>query len=361
MEKDTPAQIATSVPTNRLRDVTASFRNLPRTYSRVISFEPSESGWPDIYDHIQGFVRTDRFSIFTVNQKDKPFGVLYIYNNLTGKQILTYKIPVEGMNHPSGAQAIGDVMVLGLQSQDYEQNSVCFLDIKNLNDDSGPAIELLPLSVPIEGQSGASVGITMISLEGSGEAFQYVLAVSGDGSTTVYLSSVTNIGFKDPNLSFRKIKQVLKEGYQGIQLLTQSDNKVFLIAFDSEEIFSDNTSGSQKNWFDKLKDKATDLLPDDYRNYLQSLPISFRDYTILYELVGEFDDSLQLQKIETLHVNTGGGDLPLALKPHCRYGSGIEVINSQLNCYISGREPYLPVFQAPVVDVFASGTPFENA
>jgi hypothetical protein len=162
-------------------------------------------------------------------------------------------------------------------------------------------------------------------------------------------------------LSFRKIKQVLKEGYQGIQLLTQSDNKVFLIAFDSEEIFSDNTSGSQKNWFDKLKDKATDLLPDDYRNYLQSLPISFRDYTILYELVGEFDDSLQLQKIETLHVNTGGGDLPLALKPHCRYGSGIEVINSQLNCYISGREPYLPVFQAPVVDVFASGTPFENA
>lgn len=350
MEKQTSS--INPILQSKLSDITAAFKALPQSYSHSTVYEPSESGWPSVYDHIQGFARTDRVSIFTVNQTDETYGVLYIYDNETAKQIQTFEIPVKNMNHPAGAQALGDILVLGLQNQTYDKNQICFLNIRGLNDGSGAPIELLPLSVPLDGQTCASAGITDIpAAEGNGSR-QFVLAVSGGGSTTIYLSSTTTTGLTDPNLSFRKIKSVLQESYQGIQLLTQQDGKVFLIVFESEDILTDDGQQEEQNWWDKLKNKTNEYL--GIKKYLEGLPVSFKDFIILYEFTGKFDDSLAIQQVERLHIYTGGGDLPLVLKPHCRYGSGVTVQEQQLSCYVTGREPYLQFLDAPVVNVFTS-------
>ena len=309
----------------KLENVQTSFDLVPLEFSDGFAFNGSGRISSNEMDHIQGFSFTDRYSFLTVNQDGEKRGTIFIYDSQSGDYFETYQVPVDNMNHPSGVQNIGDFLVFGLQTQDYKTSKVCFLNMEGLMNNDGHPIELLPLSVPLEGQTTASVGIT--DIEDANGVIRYVLAVSGNGSTSVFLSSPTEIGLADSSLEFSKIKTFPGLSYQGIQLLTQADGKVFMIAFDSEEV------------------------------EIKGIPITFKDYILLYELSGAFDNSLRMTCLKKNHVTTGGGDLPLALKPHCRYGSGISLEDGIINCFVTGRQaqPFHGIGEAPYINIFRGG------
>lgn len=265
-------------------------------------------------DHIQGFAKNAQHIFIAVNQDGEKEGTIFIYDGHTKDYLSTYKIPVAGFNHPSGMQLVGDYLVVGIQSQDYNSNKVYCVNVADVN-----ALHGFELSVPMGDQHCASVGITDVNVQADG-SLQYLLVVSGDGMGTFFLSDTTKVGLS-ADLNFTKIKEDSTISFEGVNILTQADGKAFVIGFDSD---GDG--------------------------------ISFNDYLRLFELSGEFGDGMSIKEIEKKHIYS---EVPLTspqkgpLKPHCRYGSGTYVKDNTLTCIITGREPHMG-FINPVLNAFTS-------
>ena len=253
----------------KLSDVVSTFNLLPLNNFEWIEFKGSGKISTQLMDHIQGFVRTDEISIFTINQDHMENGTFFLYDNQSNEYIGTYTIPVKDLNHPAGAQNIGDYMVFGHQSQDYKINEVYYLNTTRLKDNPGAPNGITRLDIPLGDQSCASVAITDIASRDDG-SFKYVLGISGGQTTTIYISNPTTIGFGDANLKFEKANVIINDSFQGIQLLTQKDGKVYLIAFDESPI----------------SDKK--------------ISTSFNDYFLLYELTGTFDSNLKAKELKKI-------------------------------------------------------------
>jgi hypothetical protein len=292
--------------TELVENIVFAFDSLPKHESGKRTFYNNLDVSDSKMDHNQGIAIYDQFTLISVNESEEKYGSIFIFDNNTKKVISKYKVELEGMNHPSGMQSIGDYLVLGLQSKDYKQNRVAFFDLTGLKSNS--QIKPISLSLNTLTQSASAVGITTVKGEKGSDDYHFVLAVSGDGSTTIYISSQTKIGLEDPGLKFNTGNVVLEKGFQGVQLLTQEDGKVFMIAFDSEGT------------------------------------ATYDDFFFLYELQGNYISGEDLEMIQErkIHVVTSG-NLGL-LNPHCRYGTGVTIKDGAISCYVTGRTPVNELF-----------------
>ncbi len=276
------------------------FNKLDKNSKGYIQYNGSGRTGTPFKSHSQGYVNTGDYSIVSYNQADDTRGVLNIYGEGLKEYITSYEIPVDNMNHPGGCQGIGNFMVLGLQSSDYEKNKICFFNIFNvhlLSVGENSHITMLPLTMDITGsQKCDSVGITDLLPNEHGE-FQYLLCASGGGKAGIYLSNYTKLGLIDPDLEFNQITTLSKISYSNIQLLTQSDGTVYLIAFNSK-----------------------------------SRGLSYDDYIILYKFSGNFDENLSIEKIKEKHIYTNGPSIAWE-NPHCRYGAGIYIKDKKTIAY----------------------------
>ena len=305
--------------TLRLTNVRATFDAIPAEAhdSGFMTFHKPKNVQSGVHDHIQGIATNGEQMIFSINQKGEEYGVFTFYDIAT-REFVTWLNMFPGYNHPAGMQMTGNFFVAGMQNEDSKENMVIAFDI-----DGGNVFEL---NVSLGTQHCPSVGITDVNLQSDG-SFQYLLLVSGDGGATFFLSERTKTGLSK-ELPFKFVKhfpgsELPHLDAQGVQLLTQSDGSVFAISFTTDGQY-----------------------------------ITFKDYINLFSLTGALDEDLEVKELAHKHVIAGGPNHGPTdkLNPHCRYGTGIEVGNETLTCYVSGRQPYNHGFthleEGPYVDKF---------
>lgn len=234
-----------------------------------------------VESHVQGVARYKNYDLLTHNNKGYSKGFIVVINRDDEKMVYKFDTPKEHFNHPGGLQVVGDYAAVAVENSSYDESYIYFYHLDKMNDKDEPD----RLDYKIHRNSGAgAVGITDFDNDG---VRYYWLAVLSGKKVTFYLSN--GLLLSDPDISFSKKfdDNLNKDDYQGIALVTDQDNKIYLIGFRSESEFT-----------------------------------SYKDKVVLYSI--DTDEEI-IDKGKDRQMTTHHGDIKGQAGVHFRWGAGLQV------------------------------------
>jgi len=225
-----PRQVFDQLSTDGVKYVMEGAGSLPEDFQRPNLLSPT-SKW---FCHIQGFgqyydnlivshnaSKNSRYGYFVVSKEGKRLGHHYdAYYENPGDD--------RKFNHTGGFQTIGDYLVIGIETPDYENSIIALYDIKDLNPSCGESsagpryVKLLRGPHP---QNCLAVGITDFKITRDGVTKNYFLMITHEttgpeGSRfSCYLAQGDDITTADFHWRFTHRGGV--NNYQGFSLLTE--------------------------------------------------------------------------------------------------------------------------------------------
>ena len=245
--------------------------------------------------HVQGILQYKDYYLLTHNNKGYSKGKMMIINREKDKLVKEFDTPYEHYNHPGGLQVIGDYAAVAIENSSYDKSRIAFYDLRAMDDNSKPT--LLDHKIKRNDRGAGAVGITSINV---GDKTRYWVAALRGKKVDFYCSNDSLLS--SPNLEFTEIftAELNKNDYQGIQLLSDQSNQVYLIGFRSE---SEGTS---------YKDKMV-LFRIDLKNETAT-------------------------KLKDCHMKSEHGASIGKSGVHFRWGAGLSIVSEQsMKCFATQR------------------------
>jgi hypothetical protein len=236
-----------------------------------------------IESHVQGIARYGDYLFVTHNNKGYSKGYIIIINHVTGKMVHKFDSPVEHFNHPGGCQTVGSYVAVALENSTYSKSYVCFYDLSQMTDSKEP--RLLPIKLERRKQGAGGVGIT--SYTGKSGEPRYLMAVYDNGKLDLYKIAQS---LEYPGISMGHLGQtsMQESDYSEICLVTQTDQKIFLVGFRTRD-----------------------------------LGVANEDRADLYSVT--WDTAPRTEPLESRHMHTEHGGVVGLAGVHFRYGAGLRV------------------------------------
>ena len=289
-----------------MANIPGAFSNLP--IDGTMEFV---SGTPDFGTtaHIQGMGICGKYILLTHNRAKSNGYWIVINNDYSSNSVEKYDISFpEGYFHPGGIQVIGNYVAVGMEKNENDNSTsyVCFYDLTNLSDSTGPVLLTAPQIYRSKG-GAAAVGITGVS-------DYYILAVYTSFDSLVHIYQSNNFPLGNSNLifypelfSFQVMVNDVGVGYDNINLYTDQAGNVYMIGMRGEDMKT-------------------------MEDYIELIYIDVANKT--YQLI---------QKSRQVSTDTGGLG---KVGSHFRYGAGTQILDSNnFWIYCSSRISVWPLTQ----------------
>ncbi len=273
-----------------------SFKKDQSKKSLKLSGEPWVANM--VESHIQGFGKIydsknrRHISIASHNNKGYSKGFMMYMECGRDKKTIKQDVPVEHYNHPGGFQTVGDYMFIAVETSDYKSSFVRLCDLSNLCDGKEPdwvSSDDFLIAMPDHG-AGMVGATTYTDADGKEKA---LIVVCDNGNTYIYQTDAGNDLPVARGVTPKLVnRQNINGSVQGIGLITQTDNTVYLVALCS------SPSGAS------------------FKDEIELWKCTFNNGVPTFNRVGD-----------TKHVKTSGGG---ATGVHLRYGAGIGLIRDDL-------------------------------
>jgi len=236
-----------------------------------------------------------RFGYFVVSEESKVLGHHYdAFYELSGD--------TRNFNHTGGFQIIGDYLAMGIETPDYHNSIIALYDLKNINPgcaetQAGPQFKRLLRGV--KNNNCAALCISDFKIAG----ISYFLMVTHEnGNLVMYLAQGDDL--LTANFHQVYIHQYNVKDYQGLTLLTEDIGSGYDYAnfYVVAPFTTDNFLGIPTNDY-------CDLWKIKVSGNLQTSPVFATE-----------------KLVDGKHFYTHGGTI--GIKVHFRWGSSIEIINS---------------------------------
>ncbi len=270
----------------------AKFKDRQCRHSHKLSGEPAVPNM--VESHVQGFgkihdPKNGRYiSIASHNNKGYSKGFMMYMNCGPKDKTIKQDVPQEHFNHPGGLQTVGDFMFVAVEDSKYESSFVRLCNLTRLFDGEKPdwvSTDDFVITMPDHG--AGMVGATTYTDKDGKE--KVLIAPCDNGKLYIYQ---TDIGTDMPVAKgvMPKLLNVQKidGSVQGISLITQTDNTIYLVALCSS-----------KSTF-------------TFKDTISLWKCEFKDGKPTFKKIGD-----------SLHVSTSGGG---ATGVHLRYGAGVGII-----------------------------------
>jgi hypothetical protein len=242
------------------------------------------------FTHVQSMVPYRDWFLLPYNAWFGELGYLYILDRERKMPTRELTIPERGLNHPGGAQVIGDYLAVALEDDDTTRGCVRFYDLSKLTDSADP--KLLDLRVDT-GKAANAVGIADI---GTGAARRYVMGVYVGGEVRFYESNAMPLSDRRCQFTYRFSAKTGSPGPDSMALLTDFKDDVYLLSLAS--------SGE----------------------------LSFDDWVILYTVDIAGQKMTETAKLPFCPKNTWSQSI------HFRFGAGAEVLDENtIDLFASDR------------------------
>ena len=188
--------------------------------------------------HVQGIAYYEKFYVVTHNNRGHSKGKIIVLDEAQKKLAYSFDTPDEHYNHPGGCQTIGSFLAMAIENSEYTSSFIHFYKLAGMSASVQP--QLLGPKIQRPDKGTGAVGIT--NFTGSDGQEYYCLAALNQGQVEFYRSNARVIS--DPALSFERqySAKLAKDDYQGVCLITDVDQSIYLFAFrmnDDDEDFVD--------------------------------------------------------------------------------------------------------------------------
>jgi len=288
--------------------------SLPDDFQRP-NLLSSKSQW---HCHTQGFgVYGSKLIASHNGNKNRQFGYFVVSEsgNVLGHHYdAYYETPGDNrkFNHTGGLQIIGDYLVMGIETSDYQNSIVALYDLKEINPSCGEshaAPRFVRLLRGVQDSNCLSVSISDFKIRQGGNDLNYFLMITHEDSGSegsrfsFYIAQGDDLATANFHLKFTH-KGGLKD-YQGMSLLTED--------------------------IGESHDYANFYIVAPFTTDVAGIPT--HDYCDLWKLKlsGDFGTTPvhEIEKVvDGKHFSTHGGASTLGRKVHFRWGSGVEIVNS---------------------------------
>ncbi len=180
-----------------------------------------------LFDHIQSMVPYRDWFLLPYNAWLGNQGVIFILDRERKMRTRKVLIPERGLNHPGGAQTIGDYLAVALEDHGTTRGCVRFYDLSTLTDSADP--KCLDLRVDT-GKAANAVGITDI---GAGPARRYLMGVYASGEVRFYESNTKHLSDGGCKFTYRFSTDTGSPGPDSLALLSDFKDDVYLLSLTS--------------------------------------------------------------------------------------------------------------------------------